>query len=82
MRNEIIDDNNDDYERFSNFSTDDILEYLIKLNNSFELTSFIKYITDIDNFIIYEREIMYNNHPFISLSILILNICNCIEKNL
>jgi len=82
MRNEIIDDNNDDYERFSNFSTDDILEYLIKLNNSFELTSFIKYITDIDNFIIYEREIMYNNHPFISLSILKLNICNCIEKNL
>ena len=50
--------------------------------NLIDLTPFIKYITDCKDFIKYNREIIINNHPYISVCIAAKNMQDYIERNL
>ena len=50
--------------------------------NLIDLTPFIKYITDCKDFIKYNREIIINAHPYISVCIAAKNMQDYIERNL
>ena len=54
----------------------------LKEKNCIDLTNFIKYVKDCNNSIIYDREKIYNNYPYISVCIPVYNSENYIEKNL
>ena len=50
--------------------------------NIIDLTPYIQYISDCKNSIYYNREKIYNNHPYISVCISALNMEDYIEKNI
>ena len=54
----------------------------LKEKNYIDLTKFYQYIKDCNNSINYDRDKIYNNHPYISVCIPVYNMENYIEKNL
>ena len=56
--------------------------FVLKKNNHLDLTKFIQYVKDCNNSINYDRDKIYNKHPFISVGIPVYNMENYIEKNL
>ena len=50
--------------------------------NILDLAPYIKYVSDCKNFIVYNREKIFNNRPYISICISALNMQDYIEKNL
>ena len=47
-----------------------------------DLTPYIKYVTDCKNYVIYEREKIYKDHPYVSICMSAYNMQEYIEKNL
>ena len=66
---------------FSFFTSTTIFGFL-KEKNYIDLTKFYQYIKDCNNSINYDRDKIYNNHPYISICIPVYNMENYIEKNL
>ena len=50
--------------------------------NFIDITPYNKYVTDCKNLVIYEREKVYNEHPYISICMSAYNMQEYIEKNL
>ena len=50
--------------------------------NFIDITPYIKYVTDCKNSVIYEREKIYNEHPYISICMSAYNMQEYIEKNI
>ena len=63
------------------FTSISLFDFL-KENNHIDLTKFKQYVKDCNNSINYDRDKIYNIHPYISVCIPVYNMENYIEKNL